>query len=613
MVNSKKVVLSILIILIIATPVVGISNLDVSHGPALWILKAESGDASIDVGLDEIKLGLRDTVSDVRIRNLESLDTLAANGDYLIIIGHGIPEGLETDGKTIPWDEVYAAIRKAGPERAFVLACYSPVDEEIIGFNAPIDAKAGAMLISWMICSSLEPERQSNFPVEDAITAQREMRNPLNRYVYFVHGYFGIDEDFETMVDYFDLNKIENSYSGIRYFDYFEHYGFGLPDDVLLIDALHQITSVSEYANNFANDLCDLPSGSHVSIVAHSLGGIITREMLALHRDDLASAGISIDKVVTLGTPNLGTLLANPIAPWAPILTLISGIINFGQYWPSPVFYSVYPLAPLILNLNADPLDYSYGIEWYTAAGYDSLLSALTFLIHGDLSDPLIAVGRAHLSFLGVEESVTYDEIGHMGLIQTAGSAGTFSDVLSWLCSGDDSDGDGLTDDAELYTWNTNIFEVDSDNDGLTDYEEVVDHGTNPNNPNSDGDAINDGTEIAWNYDPLDSSSPIQASSLIQSMHVDGSSISVTARSLTGVTKVKFYAQYKNYLGTWTAYQLIYTDISVPFSKTWTIPSGSVAVRIMLKAYNSGNVYLGCDTAYQSISTGGGGGKPVPI
>ncbi|MGY5852793.1 MAG: hypothetical protein RTU92_04430 [Candidatus Thorarchaeota archaeon] len=89
----------------------------------------------------------------------------------------------------------------------------------------------------------------------------------------------------------------------------------------------------------------------------------------------------------------------------------------------------------------------------------------------------------------------------------------------------------------------------------------------------------------------------------------------MTARSLTGVTKIKFYAQYKNYLGVWTSYQLIYTDISIPFNKTWSIPTGSTAIRVMVKAYNSGGIYLGCDVAYQSISTGGGkpGGDPVPI
>ncbi len=315
MVNSKRAILSILLILIMITPVVGVGNLNPSHEPALLILKAESGDASIDVGVKNLRLGLRDTVSDVRVRYLERLDTLDANGEYLIIIGHGFPEGLEINGRTIPWEELYAAIRRAGPERAFVLACYSPVDEEIIGFNAPIDAKAGAILISWLICSSLRPEKQSSFPIEDAITAQRDMRNPLNRYVYFVHGYFGSNADFDTMVDRFGDENILTSYSEIKYFGYCEHYGLELPQDVLLIDAMHQITTISAYANDFADELYDLPSGSHVSIVAHSMGGIITREMLGLHRADLDAAGIWIDKVITLGTPNLGTWLANPIQP----------------------------------------------------------------------------------------------------------------------------------------------------------------------------------------------------------------------------------------------------------------------------------------------------------
>lgn len=598
-------------ILIMITPVVGVSNLDLSRGPALWILKAESEDPNIDMGVNSLKLGFCDMASDVIIRDLKRLDTLDANGEYLIIVGHGTPEGLETTGKTIPWDELYAAIRRAGPERAFVLACYSPVDEEIIGFNAPVDARAGAMLISWMICTSLKPEKKIDFPIETAIAAQRDMRNPLNRYVYFVHGYFGKNSDFAPMLIDLVENHILTSYSEIRYFDYFEYYGLGLPEDFLLIDALHQYTSISTYANHFADELCNLPSGSHVSIVAHSMGGIITREMLGLHRDDLNTAGINVDKVITLGTPNQGTWLANPIHPWAVILTLIGGMLNYGQFWPSQVFYSLNPLSPLILNLNEDPLNYSYGIDWYTAAGYDPLMSILTFPIHFDLSDPLVAVGTAHLSFS--EESVTYDGIDHAGLVQNSDSAGTFSDVCSWLCSGDDYDGDGLTDDAELYTWGTNPSDIDSDNDGLSDYEEVTNavYKTDPNNPNTDGDAINDGIEIAWSYNPLDSTSPIQAFSLIQNMQIySDSTISVTVRSLTGVTKVMFYVQYKDYWGTWTPYQLIGTDSSAPFIKSWAIPKGYVEIRVKVEAYNSGNIYLGCDTAYMTL---GSGDDPVPI
>jgi len=610
-VNSKRVVFSIILILIMMTPAVGVSNLDLTHESTLFILKAESGDPNIDMGVNSLKLGFRDVVSDVIIRGLERLDTLDANGEYLIIVGHGTPEGLETSGKTVPWDELYAAIRSAGPERAFVLACYSPVDEEIIGFNAPIDARAGAILISLMICNLLKPEKQSNFPIQDAIMAQRAMRNPLNRYVYFVHGYFGNNSDFTTMVDRLVYDGLAISYSEIRYFDYFEHYGLELPQDVLLINALHQYTSISTYANHFADELCSLPPGSHVSIVAHSMGGIITREMLGLYRADLDALGIFIDKVITLGTPNLGTWLANPAHPWAVILTLIGGLINYAQYWPSSVFHSLVPVSPLIVNLNADPISYNYGIDWYTAAGYDPIMSDFTYSIHLDNSDPLVAVGMAHLSYSSV--AVTYDGIDHTGLIQNTGSAGTFSDVYSWLCSGDDYDGDGLTDDAELYTWGTNPSDIDSDNDGLSDYEEVTnaDYKTDPNNPNTDGDAIDDGTEIAWSYNPLDSTSPIQARSLIQNMQIySDSTISVTVRSLTGVTKVMFYAQYKDYWGSWTSYQLIGTDSSAPFIKSWAIPKGYAEIRVKVEAYNSGNIYLGCDTAYMTL---GSGDDPVPI
>jgi hypothetical protein len=315
MVNSKRVMFGVLLILIIMTPVVDVSNLDLTHEPTLFILKAESGDASIDMGVNNLKLGLRDTVPDINVRNLEGLNTLNANEEYLIIIGHGLPEGLETNGIILPWAELYAAIRRAGPARAFVLACYSPVDEEIIGFNAPIDARAGAILISWMICTSLKPEKQTDFPIETAIAAQRAMRNPLNRYVYFVHGYFGSDADFAPMVDRLVYDGLSVSYSEIKYFGYFEHYGLELPRDVWLLNDLHQIQTISLYANDFADELCALPSGSHVSIVSHSMSGIITREMLGLHRADLDAAGISIDKVITLGTPNQGTWLANPMNP----------------------------------------------------------------------------------------------------------------------------------------------------------------------------------------------------------------------------------------------------------------------------------------------------------
>jgi outer membrane protein OmpA-like peptidoglycan-associated protein len=60
-----------------------------------------------------------------------------------------------------------------------------------------------------------------------------------------------------------------------------------------------------------------------------------------------------------------------------------------------------------------------------------------------------------------------------------------------------DTDGDGLTDGAEVKQYNTNPLKADSDGDGLTDGEEVLTYKTNPNNADTDGDGLNDKTEIS--------------------------------------------------------------------------------------------------------------------
>ena len=52
-----------------------------------------------------------------------------------------------------------------------------------------------------------------------------------------------------------------------------------------------------------------------------------------------------------------------------------------------------------------------------------------------------------------------------------------------------DSDGDGLTNYAELVTHSTNPNDSDSDDDGLTD-EEEINKGTNPNLVDSDSDGV---------------------------------------------------------------------------------------------------------------------------
>ena len=59
---------------------------------------------------------------------------------------------------------------------------------------------------------------------------------------------------------------------------------------------------------------------------------------------------------------------------------------------------------------------------------------------------------------------------------------------------GDDSDGDGLTDDEEIY-WGTDPYNWDTDGDGLPDGAEVNSYGTDPTRYDTDWDGLSDGDE----------------------------------------------------------------------------------------------------------------------
>ncbi len=64
-----------------------------------------------------------------------------------------------------------------------------------------------------------------------------------------------------------------------------------------------------------------------------------------------------------------------------------------------------------------------------------------------------------------------------------------------------DTDGDGLEDDLELFAIGTDPNNPDTDGDGLIDFE--VTFGLNPLNPDTDGDGISDGDEVQNGTDPL--------------------------------------------------------------------------------------------------------------
>lgn len=64
-----------------------------------------------------------------------------------------------------------------------------------------------------------------------------------------------------------------------------------------------------------------------------------------------------------------------------------------------------------------------------------------------------------------------------------------------------DSDGDGLSDEAEGEL-GTDPYKVDTDKDGLFDREEIKVYQTDPLNPDSDGDGSLDGEEVRKGDNP---------------------------------------------------------------------------------------------------------------
>ncbi len=73
---------------------------------------------------------------------------------------------------------------------------------------------------------------------------------------------------------------------------------------------------ISEHADQLERLLDRTEGAKTVSFVAHSLGGIVLRETLA--RDSAWKRRISLGRVVMLGTPNRGSLLAERLKNWFP-------------------------------------------------------------------------------------------------------------------------------------------------------------------------------------------------------------------------------------------------------------------------------------------------------
>jgi len=493
----KKKVRTILVIVVLIFPLLGIGLQCTQTKSSVWIITTDNQDIDVNVAVSVLQDELRFYNSEIHMTTLERISSRLHGSDVLVIVGHGQTEGLVHSGEVLPWESVSDLISYIDAEKTIILACHSPsdIDNNVYGFPGQIDAESGALITAWHIVSAISPSSEYKIHTQRVLDAQISMLHPLENFVYFVHGYTGNNDEFNDMLEYLEPGLMSRyGPDNVGFFDYFSDYPGMTMWDVHNIEG-----GISSYAENFADKLkSEHEPGTQIDIVAHSLGGIIAREMIRLRKTDLQTVGIEIGRVITLGTPHEGTYAA--VSPSAEFISLLNDI--FGPTWDTPVFRELGPEHEFIVTLNEYTPNYFGDIEWYTVAGEDIIIGGLFYFMHQGSNDQLVAIWSADLYF--AEENVVISDISHGSLHNERGLERSYSYVENWLAGPVDPDMDGLSNAEEIHVYNTNPYDSDTDWDGLGDEMEIA-AGYDPLNPDTDGDMISDGFECVIGCDPADS------------------------------------------------------------------------------------------------------------
>ncbi len=180
--------------------------------------------------------------------------------------------------------------------------------------------------------------------------------------LYLVHGYESNNSAFIPMIEYLSATSLLNHYETKfpYFFDYYRKYlvlGFTTKD------INNFANGISLFATDFYEELItSSPFPTQIDIIAHSLGGLIVREMLRLHRHNLLLSNITIRTVVTLGSPHLGSKLSTH-----PLRKSVSVFID--DDWDTKVIDCIAPRSTFMKTLNSNPKEYMNGILWYLVGG----------------------------------------------------------------------------------------------------------------------------------------------------------------------------------------------------------------------------------------------------
>lgn len=202
-----------------------------------------------------------------------------------------------------------------------------------------------------------------NLWLSQLILFYSQLQNPLDfeyynsrgNHLLILHGYNGYNSQFEPMINYLDDNNyFKRDRLGIEVsLDYFDFYK-SFTDIGYSKEEIHNLNESILTLSEKLYENIQHSKGKIVDIIAHSLGGIIVRLMLKNHYLDLLNFNISMNKVITLGTPHLGiTNDINSITLGLEDNDLVNSLCKGSEF---------------ILNLNENTSSMQ-GIRWYFFAG----------------------------------------------------------------------------------------------------------------------------------------------------------------------------------------------------------------------------------------------------
>lgn len=155
--------------------------------------------------------------------------------------------------------------------------------------------------------------------------------NEDSKILIMIHGWLGSPESWTDFVPNIKSSSMVN-YTNYWTYGYNSSYGIDMNGEL------------------FANVIKDASNGAHIDIVAHSMGGLVSRAALENHH-----AEDNVNSLTTLGTPHQGSLLAQNSFVIDFLIASASPFASFFHNESAEGYKDMNPDSPFIIQLANNP------------------------------------------------------------------------------------------------------------------------------------------------------------------------------------------------------------------------------------------------------------------